>query len=64
MSLFRYLNVYDRFTSVLDDSANQDVTSFLKKKHTLEEFTNVTEAFIVKSVTLLVFSLWIRPNPR
>nr|XP_023674913.1 dynein heavy chain 3, axonemal [Paramormyrops kingsleyae] len=35
----RYLNVYDKFSSLLNSSANQDVDFFLKDKHSLEVFS-------------------------
>lgn len=41
LSSGRYLSVYDKFSSLLNSSANQDIDLFLKDKHSLEVFTQV-----------------------
>ncbi|KAK0140700.1 Dynein heavy chain 3, axonemal [Merluccius polli] len=40
----RYVNVYDKYSILLNDKANQDVTAFLSKEHSLEGFTRKIEA--------------------
>lgn len=37
----RYLNVYKKYSNLLDNKANQDITAFLNKKHSLEGFSKV-----------------------
>ncbi|KAJ3608419.1 hypothetical protein NHX12_025466, partial [Muraenolepis orangiensis] len=39
----QYLKVYDRYSSLLNDKANQDVAAFLSEEHSLEGFTRKIE---------------------
>ncbi|KAM4624509.1 dynein axonemal heavy chain 3 [Polymixia lowei] len=39
----QYLNVYKKYSHLLDNKANQDITAFLKEKHSLEGFTKKIE---------------------
>ncbi|XP_053190892.1 dynein axonemal heavy chain 3 [Scomber japonicus] len=40
----KYLNVYQKYSSLLDNTAKQDITAFLKEKHSLEGFTKKIES--------------------
>ncbi|CAJ1083860.1 dynein axonemal heavy chain 3 [Xyrichtys novacula] len=40
----KYLNVYKKYMSLLDHTAKQEISSFLKEKHSLEEFTEKIES--------------------
>uniref|UniRef100_A0A8C9V6G4 Dynein axonemal heavy chain 7 n=1 Tax=Scleropages formosus TaxID=113540 RepID=A0A8C9V6G4_SCLFO len=40
----RYLNIYDKYSNLIDDSAKQEINSFLKKKHSLADFTKKIES--------------------
>ncbi|XP_076020504.1 dynein axonemal heavy chain 3-like [Genypterus blacodes] len=35
----KYLHMYDKYTSLLDNTAEEDTTAFLSREHSLEEFT-------------------------
>lgn len=48
MSISRYLNVYTKYNSLLDNKAKQDITAFLEEKHSLEGFTKVDVALLSK----------------
>ncbi|XP_029995048.1 dynein heavy chain 3, axonemal-like [Sphaeramia orbicularis] len=40
----KYLSVYKKYTNLLDNTAKQDITAFLKEKHSLEGFTKKIES--------------------
>lgn len=48
ISVFRYLNVYQKYSSLLDHTAKQEISAFLKEKHSLEGFTKVIKLFRLK----------------
>ncbi|KAJ7985025.1 hypothetical protein DPEC_G00360850 [Dallia pectoralis] len=41
----QYLNVYTKYSSLLDDTAKQDIVAFLKEKHSLQDFTQKINGF-------------------
>ncbi|KAF7668491.1 hypothetical protein LDENG_00010030 [Lucifuga dentata] len=41
----KYLNIYKKYSSLLDNTAKQDITSFLREKHSLAEFTKKIKGF-------------------
>lgn len=43
--IFRYLNVYLKYSNLLDNTANQDITAFLKETHSLDGLTEVDKSF-------------------
>lgn len=55
ISLFRYLNVYQKYSSLLDHTAKQEISAFLKEKHSLEGFTKVIKLFRLKSTLNISF---------
>lgn len=40
----RYLNVYKKYDDLLDNTAEQNVTAFLKEHHEIEDFVMVGDA--------------------
>lgn len=45
MLFLRYLNVYQKYSNLLDHAAKQEVSAFLKEKHSLEGFRKVIKWF-------------------
>ena len=43
---FRYLNVYQKYRNLLDNTENQEISVFLKEKHSLEGSTKVIKTFL------------------
>ncbi|KAG7245081.1 hypothetical protein INR49_023647, partial [Caranx melampygus] len=54
----RYLNVYQKYHNLLDNTAKQEISAFLKEKHSLEEFTRKLES--ISDVQKEIASLRIR----
>lgn len=42
---FRYLDVYKKYSNLLDNSDTQDVSTFLKEQHSLEGSAKVIQCF-------------------
>lgn len=40
--LFRYLNTYKKYSDLLNNNADQDVSAFLRETHSIEAFKKVT----------------------
>ncbi|XP_069555861.1 dynein axonemal heavy chain 3 [Brachyistius frenatus] len=64
----KYLNVYQKYSSLLDNSAEQDMSAFLKEKHSLQGFTKEIEsinhmwtelALLRVTVPLSMFCLYV-----
>ncbi|KAM7373014.1 hypothetical protein PAMP_007900 [Pampus punctatissimus] len=54
----KYLNVYQKYSNLLDNTAKQDITAFLKEKHSLAEFTKKIE--FINHMWMEIASLRIR----
>lgn len=39
--IFRFLDVYEKYSGLIDLSANEQISAFLSEKHSIEEFTAV-----------------------
>lgn len=39
---FRYLNTYKKYSDLLNNNADQDVSAFLRETHSIEAFKKVT----------------------
>lgn len=40
----RYLNVYKKYDDLLDNTAEQDISTFLNDKHDIDDFVTVRDA--------------------
>lgn len=45
--------VYEKYNNLLDNTSNEDISEFLKEKHSLEEFAKVIRFF--KSESSIIF---------
>lgn len=55
VSLFRYLDIYEKYSSLLDQTAMEEVIGFLGEEHSLEVFAEVTG---VPSLSYLLLPSW------
>ncbi|XP_041823134.1 dynein heavy chain 3, axonemal [Melanotaenia boesemani] len=51
----KYLNVYNKYNNLLDNTSKQDISAFLKEKHSLEGFTKKIDSInhLWKEIALL-----------
>uniref|UniRef100_A0A7N8X0D6 Uncharacterized protein n=1 Tax=Mastacembelus armatus TaxID=205130 RepID=A0A7N8X0D6_9TELE len=57
----KYLKVYNKYSNLLDDTAKEEVSAYLKEKHSLEDFTKVIKKEIASmhvTVPLSMFCLY------
>lgn len=45
MLYFRYLNTYKKYSDLLNNNADQDVSAFLRETHSIDAFKKVTPSF-------------------
>jgi len=45
----KYLNTYKKYSDLLDNKAEQDVSAFLREKHSIEAFKKVTFNFNLRT---------------
>ena len=46
MLYFRYLNTYKKYSDLLNNNADQDVSAFLRETHSIDAFKKVTPSFL------------------
>lgn len=54
---FRYLDIYEKFNNLLDQTAMEEVIAFLGEEHSLKVFTEVTAVPTLSYLLLLSWHL-------